>query len=189
MTEPGTPTGRPSRAAHGLLAALVGLALLLAALVVGAVPAAAGNRVGASTPVMINTVGSPTDIGAGQRLGKSLPQPSFVVATGVAAEAGAGAARIPFGPGSEKAWNVLDRVTSKGAPLPGYKGGSVFKNAKGRLPGTDGAGNPLTYREWDVNPYVKGVDRGAERLVTGSDGSAYYTGDHYGSFLQFWGPG
>lgn len=44
-------------------------------------------------------------------------------------------------------------------------------------------------RPWGsaLNPYVKGVDRGLERLVTGSDGSAYYTGDHYGSFLQFWG--
>ncbi len=102
-----------------------------------------------------------------------------------AAEAADGA--IAFGPGTEKAWSVLDRVASKGAPLPGYKGGSVFKNLEGRLPGADGAGNSISYREWDVNPYVKGVDRGPERLVTGSGGSAYYTGDHYGSFLQFWG--
>jgi hypothetical protein len=85
MTEPGTPTGRPSRAAHGLLVALVGLALLLAGILVGAVPAAAGNRVGASTPVMINTVGVSADIAAGQRLGKTVPQPGIVVATGVAA--------------------------------------------------------------------------------------------------------
>jgi guanyl-specific ribonuclease Sa len=80
-------------------------------------------------------------------------------------------------------------VLAKGSPLPGYKGGSVFQNSGGVLPGVDGAGNAITYREWDVNPYVKGVDRGPERLVTGSDGSAYYTGDHYGSFLQFWGLG
>lgn len=107
----------------------------------------------------------------------------------VAAETATGAARIPFGPGTEKAWSVLERVNAKGSPLPGYKGGSVFKNAEGRLPGADGAGKPISYRDWDVNPYTKGVDRGAERVVTGSDGSAYYTGDHYGSFLQFWGPG
>lgn len=37
---------------------------------------------------------------------------------------------------------------------------------------------------WDVNPYVKGFDRGAERLVTGSDGKAYYTSDHYATFVQ-----
>lgn len=106
-----------------------------------------------------------------------------------AAEAGGGAARIPFGPGTEKAWNVLERVTSKGSPLPGYKGGSTFKNLKGQLPELDGAGNPVSYREWDVNPYTKGVNRGPERIVTGSDGSAYYTGNHYDSFLQFWGVG
>jgi hypothetical protein len=64
----------------------VGLALLLAGILFGAVPAAAQNRVGASTPAMINTVGSSTDIGAGQRLGETVPQPSFVVATGVAAD-------------------------------------------------------------------------------------------------------
>jgi len=46
----------------------------------------------------------------------------------------------------------------------------------------------MNYTEWDVNPFIKGVNRGTERVVIGSDGSAYYTGDHYESFLQFWGP-
>jgi guanyl-specific ribonuclease Sa len=50
------------------------------------------------------------------------------------------------------------------------------------LPKTDAAGKPITYREWDVNPYQKGVNRGAERVVTGSDGKSYYTNDHYGTF-------
>jgi hypothetical protein len=91
MTSPGPTPQRPyraARAAHGLLAALVGLALLLAGILVGAVPAAAQNGVGASTPAMINTVGASADIGAGQRLGKTVLQARFVVATGVAAEAG-----------------------------------------------------------------------------------------------------
>ena len=91
---------------------------------------------------------------------------------------------VPIGPGSEKAQTVLDRVDAAGAPLPGYKGGSVFKNTEGKLPETPG----VTYREWDVNPYTKGVNRGAERVVTGSDGSAYWTGDHYDTFLMFRGP-
>ncbi|WP_370187567.1 ribonuclease domain-containing protein [Aeromicrobium sp.] len=86
---------------------------------------------------------------------------------------------LPIGPASEKAWTVLNRVDAKGAPLPGFKGGKVFGNREGILPRTPG----LTYREWDVNPYVKGVNRGPERIVTGSDGSAYWTGDHYRSFL------
>ncbi len=86
MTWPGTATERPQRAAHWLLAGIVGLAVVLAGIVVGAVPAAAQNAVGASTPVMINTVGPAADIGAGQRLGKTVLHPVVVVATGVAAE-------------------------------------------------------------------------------------------------------
>lgn len=69
MTKPGTPPGRPSRAAHGLQADLVGL-VLLAGILVGAAPAAAGNAVGAPTLVKINTVGPTTDVAAGQRLGR-----------------------------------------------------------------------------------------------------------------------
>jgi guanyl-specific ribonuclease Sa len=91
---------------------------------------------------------------------------------------------LPIGPASEKAWTVLNRVDVKGAPLPGYKGGKVFQNSQGALPQTPG----LTYREWDVNPYLKGVDRGTERLVTGSDGSAYFTSDHYNTFMLVRGP-
>jgi guanyl-specific ribonuclease Sa len=51
------------------------------------------------------------------------------------------------------------------------------------LPGTDANGTSVTYREWDVNPYT-GANRGAERLVTGSDRSAWYTNDHYNSFVR-----
>jgi guanyl-specific ribonuclease Sa len=52
-----------------------------------------------------------------------------------------------------------------------------------RLP-ESGPNGPITYREWDVNPNIKGVDRGKERLVTGSDGSAYSTRDHYDTFVR-----
>ena len=91
---------------------------------------------------------------------------------------------IPFGPATEKVQGILDRIRAKGAPLPGYKGGSVFGNTDRILPELDAEGNQITYREWDVNPNIQGVVRGAERLVTGSDGSAYHTGNHYRSFLQ-----
>jgi guanyl-specific ribonuclease Sa len=90
---------------------------------------------------------------------------------------------IPFGPASEDAWTVLNRVDAKGAPLPGYKGGKTFLNH-----GSQGATRlpeGPTYREWDLSPNIKGVPRDARRLVTGSDGSAYYTTDHYLSFIQF----
>ena len=45
-------------------------------------------------------------------------------------------------------------------------------------------GKAISYQEWDVNPKVHNVNRGAERLVTGSDGSAYYTSDHYRTFTK-----
>ena len=54
------------------------------------------------------------------------------------------------------------------------------------LPQTDSNGNPITYRTWDVNPQTPGVSRDRERIVTGSDGSAWYTDRHYrkGSFKR-----
>jgi guanyl-specific ribonuclease Sa len=96
---------------------------------------------------------------------------------------------VAFGPAPANAWATFERAQAKGSPLAGYKGGSVFAND-----GRNGAailprGDSVTYRKWDVNPKVKGVDRGSERIVTGSDGTAYYTNDHYNSFTQFWGPG
>lgn len=89
---------------------------------------------------------------------------------------------LPMGPAPERVWNVLDRVDDKGAALQGYSGGSVFQNRDGLLPGG------VSYREWDVNPNVPGVNRGPERLVTGSDGAAYFTTDHYESFIVVRGP-
>jgi guanyl-specific ribonuclease Sa len=82
----------------------------------------------------------------------------------------------------QKARDVLDIIRNTGAAPAGYRGGRAFAN-DGRnggqiLPRTDGNGNPITYREWDVNPYQPGVNRGAERIVTGTDQSAYYTSDH-----------
>lgn len=119
--------------------------------------------------------------------------PAAAARGSAAANAAIRPAQVAFGPVPESAWATFGRVQSKGSPLPGYKGGSMFAN-DGRassqiLPQSTGGGSPITYREWDVNPYVKGVPRGPERIVTGSDGSAYYTSDHYGSFTQFWSGG
>ncbi len=66
----------------------------------------------------------------------------------------------------------------------GYVGGRTFFNREKRLPKTDASGKKIKYREWDVHRKVKGKNRGAERLVTGSDGSAYYTKDHYRTFKK-----
>jgi guanyl-specific ribonuclease Sa len=77
---------------------------------------------------------------------------------------------------------------NNGTARPGYKGGKNFIN-DGRvggqiLPLAEATGAPITYREYDVTPYKKGVSRGEERIVIGSNGTAYYTDDHYTSFTK-----
>ncbi|MET9029810.1 ribonuclease domain-containing protein [Nocardia sp. NPDC004168] len=70
------------------------------------------------------------------------------------------------------------------ANAPGTKGGERWQNRGGDLPAADGSGKPIIYQEWDVNPKQSGRSRDAERIVTGSDGSAWYTGDHYKTFTR-----
>jgi dienelactone hydrolase len=84
----------------------------------------------------------------------------------------------------EKALKVLAYVDKHGEAIDGYEGGRTFGNFERRLPITDDKGRRIKYREWDVNPLRPGVNRGAERLVTGSDGGAYYTDDHYATFKR-----
>jgi len=59
-----------------------------------------------------------------------------------------------------------------------------FTNKENLLPKTDAHGNEIQYQEWDINPLESGKSRGTERVVTGSDGNAYYTNDHYNSFTK-----
>jgi RHS repeat-associated protein len=84
--------------------------------------------------------------------------------------------------------NTLNSIDNTGAAPKGQQGGNQFMNdgrgGGGVLPKTDANGNPITYREWDVNPKPASGTRGTERLVTGSDGSAYYTDDHYQTFTR-----
>ncbi len=89
----------------------------------------------------------------------------------------------------QKALQTLEKIKkSEGRTPSGYKGGRTFKN-DGRsggkaLPKTDSTGRPITYKEYDVNPHTPGVNRGSERIVRGSDGSSYYTNDHYKTFTK-----
>jgi len=91
---------------------------------------------------------------------------------------GVGKVNIP-----DKARDIANQVKSKnGAPPQGYKGGRAFNNqpANGGQKLPDG----VNYKEYDVNPYVKGQNRGTERIVTGDDGSVWYTNDHYYTFTK-----
>ena len=83
----------------------------------------------------------------------------------------------------EKAFRVLKYVRENGEAISGYVGGRRFGNFEGLLPKKDASGKRIEYQEWDVNPKIQGKNRGAERLITGSNGKEYYTSDHYGSFL------
>lgn len=80
---------------------------------------------------------------------------------------------------------VLDHIQKNNSSPKGYVGGRRFENREKLLPINDHAtGKKIQYREWDVHPKHKGKNRGAERLVTGSNGFAYYTSDHYKTFLK-----
>lgn len=78
----------------------------------------------------------------------------------------------------KKARDLLAALEQRqGVPLPGYAGGREFNNRERRLP--RGA-----YREYDVNPRVRGRPRDAERIVIEQQsGKAYYTPDHYRMFV------
>ena len=89
----------------------------------------------------------------------------------------------------EKVMTVLKHIDKNDSAMEGYEGGRSFGNFEKLLPQNDDKGQKIKYREWDVNPHIKGVNRGPERLITGSDGSAYYTGDHYKNFTKIRGPG
>jgi guanyl-specific ribonuclease Sa len=83
-----------------------------------------------------------------------------------------------------KVYVVLAYIRAHHHAMDGYEGGRVFQNSEAILPQSDSSGNSIEYQEWDVNPKIPGENRGAERLVTGSDGRAWYTNNHYSSFIQ-----
>ena len=88
----------------------------------------------------------------------------------------------------QQAFDTLAEIDAGGWPdsadAPGTKGGLAWQNRGGDLPKTTPDGARIIYQEWDVNPKKRGESRDAERIVTGSDGSAWYTGDHYTSFIR-----
>ncbi len=68
-------------------------------------------------------------------------------------------------------------LIASGGPFPYPQDGTVFQNREGILPGCAGG----YYHEYTV-PTPGSPDRGARRIVTGSGGEHFYTGDHYASF-------
>ncbi len=70
-------------------------------------------------------------------------------------------------------------LIAKGGPYPYRTDGIVFENRESRLP-KRGSGY---YHEYTVVTPGSG-DRGTRRVVTGTSGEEYWTGDHYSSFQQ-----
>ena len=85
----------------------------------------------------------------------------------------------------DRAWQTLKLIDAGHWPPndgSGTKGGTTWANKDGVLPRTDSAGNPIHYLKWDVNRKQPGQPRDAERIVTGDDGSAWYTPDRFQTF-------
>lgn len=76
-------------------------------------------------------------------------------------------------------FQVLDYIEKHEGKAPeGYVGGRTFGNYDRVLPGN------MHYQEYDVHRWQEGENRGAERLVRGSDGSAWFTSNHYRTFKR-----
>ena len=84
----------------------------------------------------------------------------------------------------QKVYEVLKYVKENGTAPEGYVGGRKFGNSEKQLLQKDENGRRINYQEWDVNPKQQGRNRGAERLVTGSNEKAYFTKNHYKSFIE-----
>ena len=83
-----------------------------------------------------------------------------------------------------KVYEVYNYIKLHHQAPEGYVGGRRFGNFEKKLPQMDSIGRRINYQEWDVNPHLQNKNRGAERIITGSDGRAYYTADHYQSFTE-----
>ena len=66
-----------------------------------------------------------------------------------------------------------------GGPYPYRQDDGVFQNREGILPDHDRG----HYREYTVDTPASN-DRGARRIVAGTDGERFYTADHYDSFSE-----
>lgn len=71
------------------------------------------------------------------------------------------------------------RLIARNGPFPYRQDGVVFENREGRLPRKPGG----YYREYTVVT-PGSPDRGARRLVRGSQEELFYTDDHYDSFRR-----
>jgi len=106
------------------------------------------------------------------------PAESQVRSSSITERASSGSQESVEGGAPQKAYDLLAKLQQRGGePLPGYVGGRDFQNRERRLPHG-------RYREYDVNRKIPGRSRDAERvIIEQKTGKAYYTSDHYRSFI------
>jgi ribonuclease T1 len=85
--------------------------------------------------------------------------------------------RVPENERAELARTLA--LIERGGPFPYDKDGSIFSNREGLLPRQPRG----YYREYTVKT-PGASNRGARRVVRGSNGELYYTRDHYDSFIR-----
>ncbi|WP_304237157.1 ribonuclease domain-containing protein [Jiulongibacter sediminis] len=83
----------------------------------------------------------------------------------------------------KEAYDTWAYIKKHNSAPEGYVGGRRFGNYEKRLPQKTEKGQRINYKEWDIYPKKKGQSRGAERIVTSSEGLGYYTPDHYEGFI------
>lgn len=78
----------------------------------------------------------------------------------------------------QKAVEVYKYVLAHHTAPAGHVGGRIWRNREKNLP------KGGEYREFDVNPKVRGRNRGAERIVVDfNTGKGWYTRNHYRTFI------
>lgn len=79
---------------------------------------------------------------------------------------------------------TLDRIAS-GGTNPHRNDGSVFKNLPDRITGQSGLPiHPTGYYKEYVQPTPNISGPGPQRIIVGQSGEAYYTNDHYKTFIK-----
>ncbi|NMO04162.1 ribonuclease N [Gordonia sp. TBRC 11910] len=179
MSAETSPTPRPQSAAtvarNRRKSLASAIAVVIIVLICGAVWLVA-HRSGASSTAKTATASTSTSKNAAGKPSSTKTTGKTTAASGVPARVTATLALIDAG-----RW-------PDAANAPGTQGGRSFRNGEGLLPRTDASGKNMRYQEWDVNAKRPGRGRDAERIITAADGSAWYTLDHYRTFIKIRGP-
>jgi len=86
--------------------------------------------------------------------------------------------RNPFSEPRLAELHVLVTSIRQGIRPRNVRGGRIFENKEGHLPAREHG----YYREYDVEPTSPGRHRGTLRIVLGTGGDVYISGNHYNDF-------